>query len=484
MTGAVDEATARAITAMRAIETSDRERVLWSEAERAAVSHDAARAVGASASAERFLVERAALTLSRLAARHPALARVVNALAWRPWIAPAALAVAFIAGLTADRIGAGGRINILAPPVLGLLAWNIAVYVIVLARAASAWRKRRRDGPLRRAIASLSLHPPRVSGSLRALPVANVAGAFTAAWSERAGPLYAARAARILHLGAALFAAGVVAGMYIRGLAFEYRASWESTFLGPDIVHALLTLALSPGAWLTGLGVPDTAHIASIRRGADPGSENAALWLHLYAATVLVVVVVPRLVLALIDLTLERRRARFAVPLGEPYFRRLLRGFVEGPYRVRVVPYSFSLPPGAGDALHAVLARAFGALCEVSVAASVAYGGEDALPDGIVPADTTLVIALFNAVATPESAAHGAFVTALRSKGGEVVALVDESALHAHWPGDAARLEQRRTAWRDVLDPCHAGVVFVALAAPDLAAAESDLQHAAEHTAT
>jgi len=483
MTGAVDEPTARAITAMRAIETSDRERVLWSEDERVAASRDAARAVGASASAERFLSERAALMLSRLAARHPALARVVNALAWRHWIAPAVLAAAFIAGLAADRIGAGGRINILAPPVLGLLVWNLAVYVALLIRAARAWRRHRGAGFLGRAIATLSLQPPRVSASLRAVPLATAAGAFTAAWSERAGPLYAARAARILHVGAALFAAGVVAGMYVRGLAFEYRASWESTFLDPDTVHALLALVLAPGAWLTALGVPDTAHIASIRRGSDPGSENAALWLHLYAATVLIVVIVPRLVLALIDLVLERRRARFAVPLGEPYFRRLLRGFVEAPYRVHVVPYSFSLPPGAEDALRAVLARAFGALCEVSVAAPLTYGGEDALPDGMVPADTTLVIALFSAAATPEPAAHGAFVTTLRSGGSEVVALIDESALQTRWPADVVRFEQRRSAWRDVLDPCHVGVVFVALAAPDLVAAEADLQRAAERAA-
>jgi hypothetical protein len=113
-------------------------------------------------------------------------------------------------------------------------------------------------------------------------PLANAIAAFTAAWTERAAPLYAVRAARVLHLAAAVFAAGVLTGMYVRGLAFEYRASWESTFLGPETVYALLAFALAPGAWLTGIGVPDVAHIASIRTGADPGSENAALWLHLY----------------------------------------------------------------------------------------------------------------------------------------------------------------------------------------------------------
>ena len=482
MTAAVDEPAARAIMAVRAIETTDRERALWSDAERAAVSQEAAVAVGASARPERFLAQRAALALDRIAQRHPAVARTVKAFEWRNWITPAVLVVAFVTGVAADRIGAGGRINILAPPVLGLLAWNLTVYLVLIERWMAGLRTRPRTapGPLRRALARLGARPARLLRAARAGPVAAALRAFTAAWTERAAPLYAARAARILHLAAAIFAAGVLTGVYTRGLAFEYRASWESTFLGPETVHALLALALAPGAWLSGIAVPDVAHIASIRSGSNPGSENAAPWLHLYAATVLVVVIVPRVALALLDGWLERRRGRFVLPLAEPYFRRLLLGFSEGPYRVRVVPYSYSPAPGSDETLHTIIARAFGALCEASFAAPVPYGGEDALPDDLVPPDTSLVVALFNAAATPEAASHGAFVSALAARGCDVVALVDESALRARWSDDDARIAQRRTAWRDVLTPRNVGVAFVQLAAPDLAAVESELQQAAE----
>jgi hypothetical protein len=482
MTAAVDEQAARAITAVRVIETTDRERTLLSDAERAAVSQEAAVAVGASAPPERFLAQRAALALKRIAPRHAVLARVANAFAWRRWIMPAVLGIAFVAGVAADRIGAGGRINILAPPVLGLLAWNLAVYLVLVERWSAGWRQRARKGPgpVRRALTALAVRAPRMLRPPRPAPVADAIAAFTATWTGRAAPLYAVRAARILHLAAAVFAAGVLGGLYVRGLAFEYRASWESTFLGPETVHALLAFALAPGAWLAGIAVPDVPHIASIRAGADPGSENAAAWLHLYAATILVVVIVPRLALALLDASLERRRARFALPLGEPYFRRLLLGFSEGPYRVRVVPYSYSPPPGADATLHTLIARAFGALCEASTAPTVPYGGEDALSDAIVPPDTSLVVALFNAAGTPEPASHGAFVAALTARGCDVVALVDESTLRARWPGDEARLEQRRIAWRDVLTPRNVGVAFVQITAPDLAAAETDLQQAAQ----
>ncbi|HEY1326189.1 MAG TPA: DUF2868 domain-containing protein, partial [Casimicrobiaceae bacterium] len=415
-----------------------------------------------------------------------AWARVVRAFAWRPWITPTLLAAAFVAGFAVDHIGAAGRVNVLAPPVLGVLAWNIAVYIALVVRHVGPWRARSADrpGPLRRALAALAVHTPRAARGPATAPLRRAIAAFIATWTHRTASLYAARATRTLHLGAAFLAAGLLAGMYLRGLAFEYRASWQSTFLGPDAVHTIVAAALAPGAWLTGLAVPDVAHIASIRAGADPGSENAARWVHLYAATVAIVVIVPRLALALMAAIGEWRRAKaLALPLGEPYFRALLRSFEAGPYRIRVVPYSFTLTPLAQNALRAVIARGFGALGEATVAEGVAYGAEDAPSAAVVPPETSLVIALFNAAATPETEAHGAFARALTAEGRDVLALVDESALRARWPDDAARLERRRAAWREVLDGARVACAFVDLASPDLPAAEIDITRAAARSA-
>ena len=86
--------------------------------------------------------------------------------------------------------------------------------------------------------------------------------ALTADWARVAAPLYAARAARILHLAAAVLALGVIAGLYVRGLAFEYRATWESTFVEAPTLHALLAVLYAPGAWLLGTTVPDAAQLA------------------------------------------------------------------------------------------------------------------------------------------------------------------------------------------------------------------------------
>ena len=84
-------------------------------------------------------------------------------------------------------------------------------------------------------------------------------------WSALVAPLMAARAARVLHLAAALFALGAVAGLYVRGLVFEYRAGWESTFLDAPAVHALLSFFLSPAAQLIGIPFPSVDQIAALR---------------------------------------------------------------------------------------------------------------------------------------------------------------------------------------------------------------------------
>ena len=93
----------------------------------------------------------------------------------------------------------------------------------------------------------------------------------------------------------------------------------------PPTVRSLVAFFYAPGALVSGIVVPDVAHIAAIRA---PASENAAPWLHLMAATLAVVVIVPRLVLALGMWLVERyRAARLGEDLDAPYFARLLRDF-------------------------------------------------------------------------------------------------------------------------------------------------------------
>jgi hypothetical protein len=301
-------------------------------------------------------------------------------------------------------------------------------------------------------------------------------GTFAADWSRLSAPLATARAARVLHWAAAAFAIGAVAGMYLRGIAFEYRAGWESTFLGAAQVQALLAFALSPGSWVTGIAVPDAAHLEGIRFSAGAAGENAAPWIHLYAATAAVVVIVPRIALALVNGAAGRYwAARFPLSLDDPYFARLLRGYRRGAAKVSVVPYSYEVPAPAVQGLAAVVARVLGPHAELGFVDAVAYGGEDTIGD---TAGSDVVIALFNLAATPERENQAAFASALSRRvpaGGALVALVDEGPFRRRFAQQPERIAERQGAWHTALEPLRVEPVFIDLAAPDLRAAEDAL---------
>ena len=351
----MDESAALDTTAARAVETADRDRVLWTDADREWASRAAAAIVGERASAEEFLGRRAQLVLERIGTRQPAVTRTVRGIRWRPWVGVVTVLGAFAFGVLIDRIGGGSSINLLAPPVFALVAWNLVVYVWLLVRPLVL--RGGAAGPLRSLL--IQVAAVRGGGENSRADAATAArrtvlAALPREWARVAAPLYGARAARVLHLAAAATALGVIAGLYTRGLAFEYRASWESTFLDAEQVHALLSVTLAPGSWLTGIQVPDVAAIEAIRA---PASENATTWMHLMAGTVAVVVIVPRLVLAVVAGLVERRRAKKVVlPLSEPYYRRLVAGWVSEPTRVRVIAYSYTLTPEA----RAILPQAYG----------------------------------------------------------------------------------------------------------------------------
>jgi hypothetical protein len=115
------------------------------------------------------------------------------------------------------------------------------------------------------------------------------------------------------------------------------------------------------------------------------------------------------------------------------------------------------------------------------LAPPVAYGAEEQVARQVKSATDTALVALFNANATPEREAHGAFLAALAQQraGAEVlIALIDEGTFAARWSGEPARITDRRTAWRQVCDEAQVPAVFVDLMAPDLPAADIALDAA------
>ncbi|HEX4943629.1 MAG TPA: DUF2868 domain-containing protein, partial [Usitatibacteraceae bacterium] len=298
----MNEAAAQVVLLVRAVEGADPAGKALTKDDRGYAARAAAELVrwqaadqGGRATEEAFIVKRAELLAARLAERSPNIHRALGAMRWRPWIGIALPVLAFAIGIAAEHIADRRHVNILAFPLLGLVVWNIAVYVALIVRGATnlASRSRREPGWIESRLAGArGALADRAAG-----PLSGALAGFAFAWAQHSAPLVAARAARILHVSAAMLAIGAVAGLYVRGMAFEYRAGWESTFLDANSVHAILTFFLQPAAWLTGQPLPSAGGIAALRWGGNGTGENAARWIHLYTATVMLSVVIPRLVL-------------------------------------------------------------------------------------------------------------------------------------------------------------------------------------------
>ena len=165
---AMRERALRSILLIKAVEEADVAGTLLPPADRAAASRDAAREQGEATDAtalahagplprkaQRLLERRADLLHARLAARVPVVDSVL-ALARGPrWVGALLVVLSLAAGFSLSALDGTRRINILAFPLLGLVLWNLLVYVLVVARwmralAAPRAQRRRRSPRLAR----------------------------------------------------------------------------------------------------------------------------------------------------------------------------------------------------------------------------------------------------------------------------------------------------------------------------------------------
>ncbi|MES2991352.1 MAG: DUF2868 domain-containing protein [Pseudomonadota bacterium] len=481
----MNEDSARAVTLLQAFETAQPPTPNWGDDDRAWATRLALQ--DAPANAPDFIARRAHHALQRLGPREPAAARWLARTLWDwRWVGGVALA-GVVLGVLADSIGGGQRINLLAPPLWAVLAWNAVVYLLLIGHAlARAFMRPARGGALLRLTERALRLGRRLPGAADKGAVASGSGpalqAFAAQWLRVSAPLSAARAATLLHAAAAALALGLIAGLYLRGLALDYRVAWESTFLSAGAAHAAVTTLLAPASALSGIALPDAAGFEALRvaHGA-PATAPAGPWIHLLALTLALFVVAPRTLLALVAaLRAKWHAARFPLPLAEPYFQRLARLQQGDVAQVAVLPYASAPGAHAAAGLQALLVPALGDGTQLRVLATTAFGAEDELHAAAeLTAGTTLAIALFDLSATPERETQGRFAQQLAARapaGAATVVLVDETAFAARFAADPARLAQRREAWRAFADSLGTVPVFAHLAAPDTAATTRALQ--------
>ena len=478
----MNEASARETTLLQAFETVRPPSSDWRDEDRVWADRVAVEELAADTPAEAFLAGRSRNAMQRLAPRDAAARLATARSPWRArWAASGAL-LGFVLGLLADSIGPSQRINLLAPPLWGVLAWNGLVYLLLLGAwiVAAVRRGPRPMGPLVRGVRSvlrIGTPAPKAGGTAGAM------GEYARLWTARTATISFLRAETVLHIGAATLALGLIAGFYARGLVLDYRAVWESTFLSAQGAHALVAGVLAPASALSGIALPGAVGFASLEavQGGSNAGAPAAPWIHLFALTLLLFVVLPRALLALLSATGARRRSRdFDLPLGEPYFQRLLRLRGGAVARVEVWPYAVTLSAESTGSLQAIVAEALGPRATVRMAPATAFGSEEDTPYDVA-ADTSHAIAWFDLAATPEAENQGRFVELLAAAlpaGAGVAILVDETTFGRRFAATPQRIAQRRDAWRGFAESLGTAPAFADLGTPDLATAETALQAA------
>lgn len=288
----------RTVLLAQAIEQGDTTRSLVTgpereEATRTAVAAAYKRGIQRVGAAD-VVLERADRIVQHASGRDAAVAALRQPGAGWRWLAPGLPLLALVMGLVIDRIANAHRVDLLSPPLLIVVAWNLCVYLLIV------WRALRpaTPGPAWQGLQSIT---SRLGAGRGRRAATRVVADFQTQWWARTAGLQAERAARVLHLCAAAWGAGIALSLVLRGLVVRYQFGWESTFLDATQVHAIVSVLFWPVhavlATLFGLAPFTLQEIAATQDFAGEGAGGSR-WVAMYAGLLMLVVVLPRLALA------------------------------------------------------------------------------------------------------------------------------------------------------------------------------------------
>jgi len=279
---------------------------------------------GDPAEREPWLAGRAAYILERLPRKYRSLAGVQVPPGWLTL--PLAV-FAFGFGVATNTLGPTGRIHAFYNPTTLIIVWNLVAVVLIasrhfvpqrvggqisdafasfLALAARGWRRAQR-----------AEDAPGSDFEIRAALIRDHQQAFSDA--------IVARAAALLSAGSLAFTTGVLAGMYLRGVAFGYNVVWQSTLVrSSEGSLDWLGVIFFPARWLAPGSFPDLAVVEQLKTAEG---TPAGPWIHCFAVTALVYAVLPRLAVLVWQQWRARRAAAMAsLDLSDLYFEQLFRG--------------------------------------------------------------------------------------------------------------------------------------------------------------
>lgn len=376
--------------------------------------------------------------------------------AWAGWL------LAFVVGYGFAELGSdphsanlndptlqGRLINVLALPLMSLLLWNAAM---IVASLVMEWRASATTVGLPKLLRDRVLKHSHQAHEL--------SGIIIERFHARVDPLLAARltsrARAWLHTGAAILALGTIAGMYAKGWSRDYRAVWESTLLNQHTAAKFLSALYRPASAVLGIEVP-VAQMAAMRAGPgqSPVPQPALPWIHLYAVTLFLLVMLPRIALAALSMWRGGQRinlawSKFDWSMHEARLKSAISG---SGLVVDVLSLGWRAGDEPRDRWSTALREQLGALALLQFQLVPADDLEMFAQQWHSHASTTVIV--FNAATTPELEVHSAFARDLRTQllaqneDCRLLALVDAHSLHERRTRDA--VQTRLELWRTLL---------------------------------
>ncbi|NNE93737.1 MAG: DUF2868 domain-containing protein, partial [Verrucomicrobiales bacterium] len=412
----MNPADARNLLLVQSIEESDPGETVLPATERDAASHAAGAPLPEGVKpveAETFIVQRAQRLLGHLESRHEPVSALTHAdpMAKFRGFAIGAILLAAAAGFLTNELGPEKKINILAFPLLGILLWNAVIYVRELI---GFFRK---SSPAKGDFASRLVvsRPPTVQNDDEPDEIRRGLSLFQKNWTRAILPVFAAKTKAVLHFAAAVLAAGAIAGMYVKGLANEYRAIWESTFFTAESLHPFLKILLGPASAISGISLPDLEGLRAMG-GVDNPGVSAKGWIHLYAITIGLFIILPRTVLAIVWKSRSSAREK-TIPFrsfAPAYFDRLLAVSTGKALELAILPYAHEPSSEARGRVQKKAEEIAGSAVHLTWLDPVSFGEEDQ-PLSIAENPPADLIFLLNFAATPERETHSVLLEKIRS---------------------------------------------------------------------
>ncbi|MCX6854318.1 MAG: DUF2868 domain-containing protein [Verrucomicrobia bacterium] len=459
----------------RAIEEGDTEGLLLTEERRrdatgrtcAGLTSDMIQSERIGDREEAFLLRRSRKLEQEVIGWSGSLVRVMERLtavqgrtAWMlaGWIA------ALLLGYTVSGLDQETEFNLLALPLVGVLAWNV---VIMVAALFLELKSANRSPMIEWLALRLSPSPADRSGEGDVPTGMTVDQRFSQLADAPAAERWQRRFRAWLHIAAAMLALGSIIGLYAHGWSKEYRAVWESTLLSDSQAQAFFGTLFKPASSVLRLPLP-LEKLTDMQRtlGQAASSAPALPWIHLYAGTLLLLVITPRLLLALLSVwrahvvMIKRMRS-----LGwQTYLIRTLRSVEGGQEVITVLIHATDATPTHREVWTRGVRDRFGRMIETEMI-HVPLGDEDDFVADWKPAHPRVFI-VFNLATTPELEVQRRFVLDVkqalssRQRDAELIVLLDATSIGNRWSPD--KMAGREKLWTEMLQGAQQEIIIAA----------------------